>query len=102
MRSVFEISESTAPNERLEMLSFETRSFLLNGGSLLIFFSLWLTALFLTSLLHRTALFCVSRMSRASRALSWIIRKLKWNIFFELIFASQMELLLASVIQVYS
>lgn len=95
--ALFTISESDAPNERLEMLSMESENFLVNGGSMLIFFFLWFSALTLTSALT-FGLSYTSKAQKLKSVIAWIDAKLKWNIIFDLIFASQIELLLAAVI----
>ena len=71
---------------------------MLNGASLFIFFIIWLSAFLLSLLLNATTKRCSS--PKLSRLADWLDRKLKWNSFFNLILAAQVELLLASIIQV--
>ena len=92
------ITETQAPSPRLELLGFETCNFLLNGGSLFIFFSVWFLVLAISFLLSALGRKC-QNWPRLSRFANWLERQLKWNSFFNLVFASQIELLLSAIIQ---
>lgn len=98
MHGILDITETEASSPRLELLGLESQNFLLNGGTLFIFFTLWFTALLLSYLL--TALLRLKNdLSKLQRFVNWLDRQLKWNSFFNLIFTSQVELLLSSIIQ---
>ena len=49
--SMIEFTETEASQPRLAMLKMESQNFLLNSGSLFIFFSLWILAFILSSIL---------------------------------------------------
>ena len=83
------ITETQAPSPRLELLGFETCNFLLNGGSLFIFFAVWFLLLALSYLLNAILRKRAANWPRITRFAKWLERKLKWNSFFDLVFASQ-------------
>ena len=53
----------------------------------MIFFVTWVIALIFSYLLNMI-LGCFKNVPRAKRVAGWIEAKLKWNFFFDLIFAS--------------
>ena len=92
--SMMQFTETEASHPRLAMLKMESQNFLLNSGSLFIFFTLWTLAFGLSSLLT-AAILCLKNAPRMTKCANWLDLKLKWNLFFDLIFAAQVELLLS-------
>ena len=97
--SMMEFTETEASHPRLAMLKIESQNFLLNSGSLFIFFTLWTLAFGLSSLLTASFL-CLKNAPRMTKCANWFDLKLKWNLFFDLIFAAQIELLLSVAVQI--
>ena len=93
----FDVTETGASNPRMALISLESENFMLNGGTLFLFFIFWFICLLFSYLFKVIALF--KKDSPKFKSFSeWIERKLKWNLFFDLFFASQVELLLSAII----
>ena len=84
---MFDLTETQAPSARLQLLGYETYNFLLNGGSLFIIFTFWFLILAVSLLLSALAKKS-DKLLRLTRFANWLERKLKWNSFFNLVFAS--------------
>ena len=97
--SMIEFTETEASHPRLAMLKIESQNFLLNSGTLFIFFALWTLGFILSSLLT-AFLSCLKNAPRMTKCANWLDLKLKWNLFFELLFAAQVELLLSAAVQI--
>ena len=96
--SMIEFTETEASHPRLAMLKIESQNFLLNSGTLFIFLALWTLAFIMSSLLT-ASLSCITNAPRMTKCANWLDLKLKWNLFFDLLFAAQVELLLSAAIQ---
>ena len=87
-----DFSETEPASKGLEELGYESKNFLLNGGTLLMTIQMWAVLAVLVTLgglLCKSICGTVGRMNRCCRSLDL---KLKWNFYFELFFAAQIDL----------
>lgn len=98
INGLFDITETEAASPRIELLQFESQNFLQNGGSLIVFFTIWF-ALLASSFLLSAIAHAFHNQEKLTRLARWLEDQLKWNGFFNLILTSQIELLLAAIIQ---
>lgn len=97
--SVYTFTETEPASAGLKYLGLESLNFLLNGGTLFLILQAWaVLAIVATMLKFLAKKFSCSPQGRAYRFSFWLEKKLKWNMFYEMFFASQIELFASALI----
>lgn len=91
------VTETEAPNSRLEALGLESQNFMINGGTLFIFFAIWVCFNILQLPFALASRFTANN-SCLNRFSSRFADKLRWNFFFDVTLTGQVEFMLAALI----
>lgn len=83
INAISTVTETGAPNSRLESLGFESENFLINGGTLFIFLLIWVCFNILQLPFALAARF-TAKESCLNRFSTRFAYKLRWNFFFDL------------------
>ena len=97
--SIYEFSDTEAAHEGLANLGLESLNFLLNGGTLFLTLQAWAILATVSTLLTLVAKRHCAPKGRSYRFSFWLDKKLKWNLFYEMFLASQIELFASVLIQ---
>ena len=86
--SVYEFTDTEADSDGLANLGLDSLNFLLNGGTLFLTLQAWAVIALIATLMTVFAKRFCSPKSRSYRLSFWLDRNLKWNLFYEMFFAS--------------
>ena len=88
----YDFTETDAAHDGVKNLGLESHNFMLNGGTVFLTLQAWAVFAAFSTLLALISYYACEKKSRTRRCSLWIDRKLKWNLFFQLFYASQIEI----------